>query len=563
MKKIKNNNNKIGIKAIALIIATAISLTACSSENTTEITRKDDTKNVTTSEQSTSEQTSAPDETPEQEVEETKLETPDGVKEAKVVDGKTVWEIKENAHVLVNCDKIIYMPFEVEIPAEWRELVYVNTDNGNLTFSQKSSYDYYEDMPGLGFMFSFCDWKFLSPGYTGERLVAYSLTDYYYINYPTDVPFVYEDEAITQEYSKLVSFDKSMLNTLIIHADDISYDVDSYVIVNSDKVVIDGDYISNMDLRDMKRARNELYARHGAMIEDYHDFCYFRSLSWYHFDLDKDMKSAEAEFNEEEKANLNRLNDAIAQKTSELFLPKKTDMRALTKVLFHEGIGEEYVTISITGSEGDYDGVINVDGAEYVISDFEGAELENPDTEYYYITDINPYIPGQEIAIYNHGNNDNDYTLFFAEDDAAILRFIGKVYGCPFEDEYTYNGSGFDYMGSVVANEKLSIFNEAEIYRPMRYDVTEHKICDSADYDGYVFAIVPGFPRVAIQDCEGYLNPDGSGEFEIKKENTYFFLETDNKSYIKLRDKNGNTGYLKVTPQMTKEPYNYFFEADI
>ncbi len=563
MKKIKNTNNRMGIKAIALIIATALSLTACSSEDAAEITRKENTTDVTTSEQSTSEQTAAPEESPEPEAEEIKLETPDGVKEAKVVDGKTVWEVKDGAHVLVNCDKIIFMPFEVEIPAEWKELVYVDTNNGNLTFSQKSSYDYYEDMPGLGFIFSFCNWDFLSPGYAGERLIAYTLKDYYYINYPTDVPFVYEDEAITQEYSKLASFDKAMLDTLVIHVDDIKYDVYAHVIVNSDKVVIDDEYISNMELRDMKRARNELYARHGAMIDDYHDFCYFRSLGWYHFDLDKDMNSVEAEFNEEEKENLNRLNDAIAQKTSQLFLPKKTDMRALTKVMFHEEIGDEYVTISITGSEGNYDGVINVDGAEYAISDFKGAVLENPDTEYYYITDINPYIPGQEIAIYNRGKDGNDYTLFFAEDDAAILRFIGTVNGCPFEDEFDYNGMGFDYMGNVVANEKLAIFNEAEIYRPMRYDVTEHKICDSTDYDGYVYTIVPGFPRVAIQDLKGYLNPDGSGEYEIKKETTYFFLETDNKTYIKLRDANGKTGYIKVTPEMTKEPYNYFFEADI
>lgn len=86
--------------------------------------------------------------------------------------------------------------------------------------------------------------------------------------------------------------------------DDVDNNNDSeYILPDSDSRKLTKSDLKKLSKKQLRYARNELYARHGRIFDDEELDKYFRSKSWYVPSISGDDFNDEAEFNEYEIAN--------------------------------------------------------------------------------------------------------------------------------------------------------------------------------------------------------------------------------------------------------------------
>jgi len=554
----KANTKSKGCRVIALLLSAMLILAGCSSGDDSGFERKE--QDAVTPEAKTE---TVPDNnvTPSPEPSEASADTltaPDGVEQVIDYEGKILWDMKDNAHVLLNCDMITFSDYDITIPAEWKGLVYANTNNDSVSFYQASSYDYYPDSPGMGFIMGFSKHNEMVFSFAGECVRAYTPDMIYYTNEPTDVPYIYDDEAISEEYRMLAGYMQEIASNWKINEKDVKYDAGEYIFANSENMIIPSEVLCDFTYSALRRGKNEIYARHNAMIEDTIDFNYFRSLSWYTFEMEKWPNDVESELNDVERKNIAVLEQAMEDYSKEKPLPKQVQSGRKISAVLNEDVG----TVDVLVNLAEADSTITINKTSYKLTDIPGVELSNVETSYYYVTKINPYIEDEQIAIVNHGT-DNDYVLFFGQESDGSLILLGVVNGYPFDDgTYSYNGKGFNGMGRVDGDRYSNLLGLFRIYEPYWFNSADMTISQEG-YEGAIFEVVPTFPFIPSQNITGYKNADGSGEFTLEKDNGYYFIATDDMSYIMVRDGKGETGYFKVTKDMTENPEKYFYEADI
>lgn len=80
-----------------------------------------------------------------------------------------------------------------------------------------------------------------------------------------------------------------------------------YIISDSSSRLISESELQGMSVRDLRRARNEIYARHGRTFNDDSLQSYFNSCSWYKPNSNYNYANENANLNEIEKQNINTI----------------------------------------------------------------------------------------------------------------------------------------------------------------------------------------------------------------------------------------------------------------
>lgn len=81
---------------------------------------------------------------------------------------------------------------------------------------------------------------------------------------------------------------------------------DKYILPSDSRLITDSD-IQNMDITQIQRAINEIYARHGCVLASSVDQAYFESQDWYSPNPDLTPDQAQQEFSDIELKNVNFL----------------------------------------------------------------------------------------------------------------------------------------------------------------------------------------------------------------------------------------------------------------
>ena len=95
---------------------------------------------------------------------------------------------------------------------------------------------------------------------------------------------------------------------------------------------------------------------------------------------------------------------------------------------------EEEIRYDVKESS-DYSGyscVLTVNGTAYELCEY--AAMVTPETESFYVTDMDEYDNSLEIAVLDDGPS-ADYATYFYRYDGSALAFIGEVDGFPFKEQ--------------------------------------------------------------------------------------------------------------------------------
>lgn len=423
----------------------------------------------------------------------------------------------------------------VTIPDEWADKYIMQEYDDGFAFYQKTSYDTEE---GLGYLVGFYKTNEMVTFGTGETQLAYTDSIMYYTMEPTDVCFIYDNEDISAEYSKMAGLIEDIKDSLVVDAPGVKYDADEYVLPMSSTIRITEDTIVNFSANELWIARNEIYARKGRMFDTPYLQNYFNSCSWYNGTIEA------ADFNEGsvsdiEKANLTVIKEREAEISAERPYPIKQEVgKTCSYDLDGDGSNE---TISYTVDDHDYEytGNIIVNGTTYNLDEFD-IYLVSPKEDRYYITDIASFYEGLEIAILDDGPSADPIVYFFTYN--GTLNYIGYVEGFPFKEDMGLDGFAND--GTVIGEIRTDVIETCEGYTYWRYNGETNKL-ESMDTGRYTR--VPSFSHTLYADLSVYSQMDETSSTKtIKAQNQVFFTETDGKEWIKVKGKDGTTGYIHI-----------------
>ncbi|GLC78534.1 YARHG domain-containing protein [Lacrimispora brassicae] len=168
--------------------------------------------------------------------------------------------------------------FEMALPEAWNGLAVRKEFEGGGSYHQKKSYD----LMGDGDLFSiqvYSDCSYVNlPDY---KVWGYDGPYVYVMSEPTDVTFYMEDNAIREEYNKMQSEISQIRDGFRIQSDTAKYDGYEFVFPNSSDSLLQAPDLWNLSARQLRIARNEIYARHGRQFADEELRKYFNQCSWY------------------------------------------------------------------------------------------------------------------------------------------------------------------------------------------------------------------------------------------------------------------------------------------
>lgn len=184
---------------------------------------------------------------------------------------------------------------------------------------------------------------------------------------------------------------------------------------------------------------------------------------------------------------------------------------------------------------------LTVNGAEFLTTDQENAFSnydiwpENPDTDYYYLVDLDSSDGYLELAICDYGSNDYRTTYLFRYDQGS-LTYLGAISGLPADEETVYHGDG-----TVSAADRLQIFQ------------TWSAVVTYALEDGQMSQLIEMVEPIAndgdvclTQTIEAYTEADQSSDTVTltASEEPVTFPQTDTQSWVEVVLADGTTGWL-------------------
>lgn len=461
--------------------------------------------------------------------------------------------LSEGDLVLLSKGPLEYDVYSMTIPDCWDQRVYAKAGSDALIFYEAMSFDAEENM---GFLFSLTKSDNQVPRYTGEVYLAYSDDYFYYLNYPTDVPFLFEIEGVVEDYSELSLAGDRLVESISINDDSVRYDVKDFVCPMSAVKPIPEEMFFDITGDDLKRAKNEIYARKGQMFDDYYMQNYFESCSWYTGDSSLNLQ--EKDFTEVEWNNIQLLSDKYYEWQQENPYPLYVyAVDNEIREILNEYQGEVSIRYEVTLDDEGYNAHFYIDDQEYNTREM-GIELENPDESSFYITSINPYYGGKEIAILDYGFDDNNSASFFTIDDNGGFVYIGTVPGCPFENTATASCNGFSEPGRIKATARTYVLGSGSYYCPYWFNAADLTMEPDNYTDEYEMVPAPlKTTKKAITVNKVFA--DGTTEpFEIEAGTKVYFVSTNTKTTVTIKTEDGKEGVLEVTPDMSSNPDEYF-----
>lgn len=468
-------------------------------------------------------------------------------------------QLKTDEVILAKEGTYSYLDYTFDIPEEWEQRVYICTYETSVCFDQRKSYEEHE---GMGFMLSL-DRSDNQPGiFTDGKVVAYNKDCVYFYMLPSDVPYVYDDIEIVDDYSDLMKDAYKLLDSWKSKDDSTKYDADEYICPVSDIKPIPEEVLENMYYTDLNKARREIYARHGVIFEAPDADYYFNSLTWYNgtvpeteFDLDS--------LSQVELDNIDTLSNAAY----ELFkdCPTNYQMGEFTKVDFN-GTGEEdLVTVTVEGEPGwDYEYIFDINGNKFSSGNL-GVYFEYPD-DYFYITEIQPYYKKKQIAVVDVGMDDNHSTHFFRVDENGQLQYCGRVEGDAFANT-DGNLDGFDRPGCVRERIRSYLCGVHGYYNYVWFNGEDQTINSDVDESYYTMHnIAPEPLNLLLKDIEVARYREASDDddfFTMKAGEKVAFLQTDDHECVLLKSlETGKKGYLFVDDDINMNYSKYFERLD-
>lgn len=486
--------------------------------------------------------------TPASEMEDTEPEA----SESDFYEGATMLQ---NGELLVAKEgKYAYYDFCFTVPKEWDQRVLIKVADDGVILYQRASYDSYE---GMGFLFSMNRAKEQPAFYTGGGIHAYTNDYFYYYYEPSDVPYVYEDADISEDYSEVISYAREVFESWKIDSPDARYDADEFMFPLSSVKLVSEELLEYMNIEELTRATNEIYARHGQIFDDYYVNNYFLSCSWYEGTVSDPI--AFDDLNEIEQQNIAAFEYAMENNSESLFIPIRYDIDQTADVdMCGDGVNHS-VLVNLEGAPGEgYKYILTIDGTDYSTEDF-GIEIENAD-EGFYITQIQPYGERKEIAVLDYGMDDYRITHFFYMNDDGQFGYIGEVMGNPFDGpEGIYDG--FVRSGSVKETTRSYMLGTHNVYQYRWYDYTEYKFDEPGMYGMYYYWPEPPYELLkdikVSYDALSYAD----SSFVMKAGERVAFIWTDNESIVYLKSVDtGKKGYLEVDSRMEAD-FRLYFEG--
>ncbi len=416
-------------------------------------------------------------------------------------------------------------------PKAWEGKFYVVKNEDGLSVYQKASFDKYEYM---GFIFSvhFSDEPYYD--FPSGGMIAYTKDRAYYISYPTDVPYDLEDEAVGTEYNDMCRYLEEIEYSIKIAKEGVHYNADEYILPMSEYYRLSENDVINLSQTQLMFARNEIYARHGYHFKNEFLQACFERCSWY-----EDMGAAyyATALTEIDQANIETIK-AMEEKKASIF-PLEQEVAEDHAVDLDRDGHNEIVRFDVYKDEyAETIGTITVEGTEYALEDF-GIYAYSLHTDYFYITDISPHFTGYEIAIADNGPSEDLKTYFFTYD--GELHYIGSVDGHPMPQLNYFNG--FD-SGRVIGRVRADLLGTNYGYGSWWYDYTNGELVLQ---NTGAFYLEPWYAHKLLVDLPVYLAQDTeSATVVMEADQIVYFLRSDGKEWVQIRDQNGTEGWVHV-----------------
>lgn len=425
----------------------------------------------------------------------------------------------------------------LKLPKEWQDLYVSEESAEQVCFYQKSSYGR-EQAESMGFLFSIL--RSGKPLYDlpGAVPLAYTQKNMYYMLLPTDVCYDYEDEQIAGEYVRLASCLDQIKETVRIDAEDVHENPEEYVMPMSEYYQLKKKDLVNLTDNTLFLARNEIYARHGYFFQNQLLRLYFKQCSYYHAIPRKDFK--ESELSEIEKANIKMIRKMERNYKKEYPYPvEKQNGTAVKADLDGDGDAERISYLVKGQKDGSFRGILAVNGAKYNLEDFK-IFLDDPDQEHFYITDIDSFRKGLELAITDNGPSEDPVTYFFRYD--GTLQYLGAVGGYPMKQKSGWNG--FCQDGFVLGTVRMDFIESTEAVGYWWYDYEKGKLKRQKRNSYY---ILPSRPHRLLVDLPVYAQMDESSmQTTVKAQKQVYFTATDGKKWILVKAKDRSSGYIHL-----------------
>lgn len=433
-----------------------------------------------------------------------------------------------------------YKEITLTFPGEWKDryVIEENEDQKGFAVYQRASY---EKEKGYGFLFGVG--KEGEPVYDlpGGGPIAYTKDSMYFIYYPTDVPYFYEDQEIADDYNDMTLYLEVIESSVQIVGEEVYDNPEEYVMPMSEYYPLEEEQLLNFNDNQLMLARNEIYARHGYHFKNEFLGYYFDRYSWYE---DKGDSFDEAELSQVERDNI-----SVIRKMEEKYAaehPYPAEEPAGEEVYADlDGDGKkEKVSYEVRQiDEYDEHGILTIEGKEYDLWGFHDIYMIYPDTEYFYLTDISPYFDGLEIAVTEAGPSDDPMTHFYIYD--GELSYIGSVSGYPMKQKGVLNGF---HDGGVTGTVRRGLIETYECFASWWYDYDNKELVYQ---DMGYFEMVPKPAHGLLMDLPVHMQMnEESPTVILKAQDRVYFMATDGREWLLVRGKDGTEGYIHITDQM-------------
>lgn len=166
--------------------------------------------------------------------------------------------------------------FKFQLPAYWRDLCEVKSDDESIAFHQKKSSEY------GGYLFGIT----VVENQDLEQLNAYDVIEKdgnmtYVMELPTDVSYDTSDAYAQMEYERLFEDREYVFDTFEGLKESSALTQGDYIIADSSTRTLTTADLTSLTQEELLYARNEIYARHGRRFQDETIQKYFDSKSWY------------------------------------------------------------------------------------------------------------------------------------------------------------------------------------------------------------------------------------------------------------------------------------------
>ena len=348
-------------------------------------------------------------------------------------------------------------------------------------------------------------------------------------------------EVLVNEYQEMMQQSDTVVQNAVIDTQNLHKDADQYIIPVSMTQTISADSLINMSDNDLWLARNEIYARHGRGFSNEYLQSYFNACSWYEKSEEADAFD-ESVLSQTEKDNLKVIQEAETAYEQEHPYPKEYKTGQNIMVDLNGDGSEEEIRYDVKESS-DYSGyscVLTVNGTAYELCEY--AAMVTPETESFYVTDMDEYDNSLEIAVLDDGPS-ADYATYFYRYDGSALAFIGEVDGFPFKEQ---NGgiNGFTGQNGINGTIRTDILETAYLNGYWWYDSNARKL----EYmDGGMHQYKYFTPHRLYVDLPLWKAMDQNSEqVTVSSGQDVFFISSDAKEWIYVRAKDGTEGYIHV-----------------